>query len=68
MANRNDDDEKIRKVSIIRGLQQTIHFLEMALSSLESDFQKEFPVEGLSANDPAKPFTTKGARELRDFL
>ena len=68
MKNRTDNDEKIRKIGIMRGLQQAIHFLEMALSSLESDFQKEFPVEGLSANDPAKPFTTKGARELRDFL
>ncbi len=68
MANPTNDDEKIRRASIIRGLQQAIHFLEMALSSLESDFQKEFPAERLSANDPAKPFTTKGARELRDFL
>ena len=68
MANRNDDDEKIRKVSIIRGLQQTIHFLEMALSSLESDFQKEFPAEGLHPNDPKKPESPSPARELRDFL
>ena len=68
MANRNDDDEKIRKVSIIRGLQQTIHFLEMTLSSLESEFQKDFPVEGSPPNDPKKPESPSPVRELRDFL
>ena len=31
MENPTDDDEKTRKVFIIRGLQQAIHFLEMAL-------------------------------------
>jgi hypothetical protein len=68
MANRTDDDEKIRRASIIQGLRQTIHFLEMALSSLESDFQKEFPAEGLHPNDPKKPESPSPARELRDFL
>ena len=68
MKNRTDNDEKIRKIGIMRGLQQAIHFLEMALSSLESDFQKEFPAEGLSANDPEKPESPSPARELRDFL
>ena len=68
MENHTNDNEKIRKVSIIQGLRQTIQALEMTLSSLESEFRKDFPAEGLSANDPAKPFTTKGARELRDFL
>ena len=68
MKNRTDDDEKTRKVSIIRGLQQAIHFLEMALSSLESEFQKEFPAEGLHPNDPKKPESPSPVRELRDFL
>ena len=68
MENPTDDDEKIRKVSIIRGLQQTIHFLEMALSSLESDFQKEFPAEGLHPNDPEKSESPSSVRDLADIL
>ncbi len=68
MENPTDDDEKTRKVFIIRGLQQAIHFLEMALSSLESEFQKEFPAEGLHPNETKKPEFPSPARELRDFL
>jgi hypothetical protein len=68
MENPTDDDEKIRKVFILRDLQQAIHILEMALSSLESEFKKEFPVEGLPPNDPKKPEFPSPARELRDFL
>ncbi len=68
MENPTDHDEKTRKVFIIRGLQQAIHFLEMALSSLESEFQKEFPAEGLHPNDPEKPEFPSPVRELRDFL
>jgi hypothetical protein len=68
MENPTDDDEKTRKVFIIRGLQQAIHFLEMALSSLKSEFQKEFPAEGLHPNDPEKSESPSPVRELRDFL
>ena len=68
MENPIDEDEKTRKIGIMRGLQQAIHFLEIALSSLESEFQKEFPAEGLHPNDPKKPEFPSPARELRDFL
>ena len=68
MENPTDDDEITRKIGIMRGLQQAIHFLEMAFSSLESEFQKEFPAEGLHPNDPKKPEFPSPARELRDFL
>lgn len=68
MENRTDDDEKTHKILIIRGLQQAIHFLGMALSSLESEFQKDFPAEGVSANDPKKPESPSPVRKLRDFL